>query len=213
MDDVRVVGDVPAAFAGLVREARPRTFAVSGGATAKACYEHLAGFADLGWSAMQVLIGDERWVPVDDPDSNEGMARRALLDRVGVGRIHSAREAGPTIDEAAAAYSALVERIGSIDLVHLGLGEDGHAASLFPGAPALAETQRLVVATASEHHPHARLTFTYPALERSRLVVFTVTGEAKREAFAKVRRGEDVPAARVRAEQVVWLVAPEVAGV
>jgi 6-phosphogluconolactonase len=213
MDEMQVVGDVPGAFAGLVREVRPRTFAVSGGATARACYERLAAFADLGWADMEVLVGDERWVPVDDPDSNEGMARAALLDRVGVGTVHSARGAGATIDEAAVAYAALVDRVGPIDLVHLGLGEDGHTASLFPGAPALAETERLVVATASEHHPHARLTLTYPALERARLAVFTVTDEAKREAFARVRAGDDVPAARVRAERVVWLVTPEVAGV
>lgn len=209
--EVQVVGDVAAAFSGLVRETRPAAIALSGGATARRCYAHLAGFADIDWSAIDVLIGDERWVPVDDPDSNEGMAREVLLGPVGATRIHSAREAGHTLDEAAAAYDALVRGMEPVDLVHLGLGDDGHTASLFPGAPSLAETERLVVGTADALHPHPRLTFTYPALERARLAVFTVEGEGKREVFAKVREGADLPAARVRAERVVWLVAPEVA--
>jgi len=210
--EVQVVGDVAAAFAGLARETQPASVALSGGATARRCYEHLAGFADIDWASVDVLIGDERWVPVGDPDSNEGMARAVLLDRVGANRVHSARGAAPTLDEAAVAYHELVNGMAPVDLVHLGLGEDGHTASLFPGAPALAETERLVVATTDALHPHPRLTFTYPALERARLVVFTVEGEGKREAFAKVRDGEDLPAARVRAERVIWLVTPEVAG-
>lgn len=207
--EMRVVEDVAAAFTGMVRTARPQSFAISGGSTAQACYEHLAKFQDLAWSRMNVLVGDERWVPVEDPDSNEGMARAALLDRVGAMRIHSARNAGSTVDEAAAAYSRVVERFATIDVIHLGLGEDGHTASLFPGAPALDETERLVVATAHPNHPHPRLTFTYPALARGGLVIFTVDGASKREAFARVRRGEDVPASRVRAARIVWLVSPE----
>ncbi len=213
MDEIQVVADVPAAFAGLVRKAHPSSIALSGGETARRCYEHLARFADLAWDGIQVLIGDERWVPLDDPDSNEGMARTVLLDRVGASRIASARGAGETPEEAASAYDAVVGRASPVDIVHLGLGEDGHTASLFPGSPALAETERLVVATGDAAHPHPRLTFTYPALERSRLVVFTVEGEEKREPFARVRRGEDVPAARVRAQKVTWFVTPEVAGV
>lgn len=209
--EIQVVGDVAAAFAGLVRATQPTSVALSGGATARRCYTHLAGFADIDWASVEVLIGDERWVPVDDPDSNEGMAREVLLDRVGATRVHSARAAGPTLDEAAVAYDEVVRSRQPIDIVHLGLGDDGHTASLFPGAPSLAETERLVVATADALHPHPRLTFTYPALERARLVVFTVEGEGKREVFNRVRHGEDLPAARVRAQRVVWLVAPEVA--
>jgi 6-phosphogluconolactonase len=209
--DVQVVKDVPAAFAGVVREARPSTMALSGGTTARRCYEHLAQFADLAWARMQVLISDERWVPTDHADSNEGMARRVLLDRVRARNIHSARGAGATIEEAAVAYEAVVKRFMPSDVVHLGLGEDGHTASLFPGSPALAETERLVVATGDDAHQHPRLTFTYPALARSRLIVFTVEGEEKRRAFARVRSGDDLPATRVRADRVLWLVAPEVA--
>jgi 6-phosphogluconolactonase/glucosamine-6-phosphate isomerase/deaminase len=98
------------------------------------------------------------------------------------------------------------------DLIHLGLGPDGHTASLFPGSAALAVTDRLVVTNGDELHPHPRLTFTYPALQRARLVVFTVAGAEKRDAFARIRAGDDLPAARVTAERVLWLVDPAAAG-
>lgn len=211
--EVRVVQDVPAAFAGIVRALRPSSLAVSGGATARAAYAALAGFADLDWAGVDVLIGDERWVPVDDPDSNEGMVRDALFDRVGGARVHSARGAGASLDAAATNYAEVVAGFAAIDLVHLGVGQDGHTASLFPGSPALAETERLVIATADDDHPHARLTFTYPAIARGRLVVLTMTGVEKRAALARIRAGEDLPAARVRADEVLWLVDPAAAGV
>lgn len=210
--EVRVVEDVAGAFAALTRQARPRSLALSGGDTARACYAALAGLDDLDWAGTDVVLGDERWVPVDHPDSNEGMARAVLLDPVGASRVHSARGAGATIEEAAAAYAATVAEAGPLGLVHLGLGEDGHTASLFPGSAALEETERLVVVTGDDAHPHPRLTLTYPAIAQAALAVFTVRGEAKRQAFGRVRDGEDLPAARVRAAEVVWLVAPEVVG-
>lgn len=209
--ELRVVDDVPAAFTLLVRERRPRSFAASGGATARDCYQHLAGFPDLDWVETDVVLGDERWVPVESDDSNEGMARTALFDRAGA-RVHSARGAGDTPEEAAAAYDALLDSLGGLDLVHLGLGEDGHTASLFPSSPALEERARLVVATGDQQHPHERLTLTYPALARARLVVFTVSGASKRDALARIREGEDAPAARVMAREVVWLADPAAAG-
>ncbi len=210
--EVRVVQDVPAGFAGIVRQVRPSSLAVSGGSTARAAYAALAGFADLDWTGVDVLIGDERWVPVDDPDSNEGMARSVLFDGTAA-RVHSARGAGADIESAAAAYDEVVAGFPVIDLIHLGVGADGHTASLFPGSPALAVTDRLVVSTEDGHHPHARLTFTYPAIARGRLVVLTVAGAEKREVVQRIRAGEDLPAARVRAEEVLWLVDPAAAGV
>jgi 6-phosphogluconolactonase len=209
--DVRVIDDVAQAFAELVVGESPASIALSGGNTARACYERLAG-ADLAWNAVSVLFGDERWVPVDDPDSNEGMARAALLDHVEPGAIYSMREAGDTPEAAAAAYDALLRDVGPVALVHLGIGPDGHTASLFPGSAVLEERERLVVTNGDDAHPHLRLTFTFPAIAMSDLVVFTVAGEEKRAAFARVRAGDDGPAARVTGKRVIWLVDPAAAG-
>jgi 6-phosphogluconolactonase len=202
---IEVVSDVPQAFAALVAGEAPRSFALSGGDTARRCYELLVT-ADVEWSRVEVLFGDERWVPISDPDSNEGMARVTFLDQVGPRAVHSMRDAGDTPDAAAAAYAGVVRAVGLFDLVHLGLGSDGHTASLFPASPALEESERLVIATGDDLHPHERLTFTFPAIAASRLVVFTVSGPEKRDAFARVQRDEPVPAARVRSERIVWLV-------
>ena len=197
---------VPQAFAALVAEYAPSSIALSGGVTARNCYELLA-VADVDWSGVSVFFGDERWVPVDDPDSNEGLARRCVLDQVQPRAISSMRHAGATIEEAADNYDRVLRDFGPIDLVHLGLGPDGHTASLFPGCTtALEERERLVIATGDDSHPHPRLTFTFPAIARSRLVVFTVAGAEKAEALARVKTGDDAPAARVRAERVIWLV-------
>lgn len=203
--ELRVVDDVPKAFAEFVAEEAPGSIALSGGGTARDCYSHLR-MADVSWSDVEFFFGDERWVPVEDPDSNEGMARAVLLDHVRPRAVHSMRRAGETIDDAADAYDELLRRHGPIGLVHLGVGPDGHTASLFPGSPALDERERLVVATGDDLHPHPRLTLTYPAINQSPLVVFTVAGEGKRAALDRVRAGDDVPAARVAAARIVWLV-------
>lgn len=209
--EVRIVEHVPAAFAELVGGAAPRSLALSGGDTARDCYQLLATAAAVDWSTVDVWFGDERWVPVHDPDSNEGMARLAFLDEVGPAAVHSLHGAGATPRAAAEAYDAALRAAGPLDLVHLGLGPDGHTASLFPGSPALDVVDRWVVETGDDLHPHLRLTLTLPALATARLVVFTVAGAAKREAFARVATG-DVPAARVAAERIVWLVDRAAAG-
>jgi 6-phosphogluconolactonase len=203
--ELRVVDDVPRAFAALVVEEAPASLALSGGSTARAGYELLA-VADVEWSEVDVFFGDERWVPVDDPESNEGMARHAFVDRVHPRAVYSMRRAGDTIGEAADAYDRLLREYGPLDLVHLGLGPDGHTASLFPGSPALDEIERLVVVTGDDLHPHPRLTLTFPAIAQSRLAVFTVAGEGKRDALDRVKTGDEVPAARVSAGRVIWLV-------
>jgi 6-phosphogluconolactonase len=209
--EVRIVDHVPQAFADLVASVAPASIALSGGDTARECYELLA-VADVAWGEVSVFMGDERWVAVDDPDSNEGMARHAFLDQVEPAVIHSMRRAGATPEAAAAGYDALVREAPPIDIVHLGLGPDGHTASLFPGSAALHEQERFVVTNGDDLHPHPRLTFTYPALARSRIAVFTVDGSDKVKAFARVRAGDDVPAAHVTADQVIWLVDPAAAG-
>jgi 6-phosphogluconolactonase len=210
--EVRVVPEVPAAFADLVVAASPRTIALSGGSTAQACYRALAARAEeLPWDGVSVLFGDERWVPADHPESNERLAREALLDHVGPAAVHSMRGAAAELEDAASAYAATVAAAAPVDVIHLGLGEDGHTASLFPGSPALDEHLALVVATGDDLHPHPRLTLTYPGIATGRLVVVTVAGPDKAQAWARLCAGDDVPAARVSAEQVVWLVDPSAA--
>jgi 6-phosphogluconolactonase len=203
--ELQVVRHIPLAFQELVVSEAPESIALSGGDTARQCYELLA-VADADWPRVEIFFGDERWVPVGDPDSNEGMARFAFVDQVMPRAVHSMRHAADTIEHAADAYDLLLRQHGPIDLVHLGLGPDGHTASLFPGSPALEEQERLVVATGDDLHPHPRLTFTFPAIAMADLAVVTVAGEEKREAFARVKTGEDLPAGRVRAGRVVWLV-------
>jgi 6-phosphogluconolactonase len=203
--EVRLVDDVPSAFRDVVAERVRSSIALSGGDTARRCYELLA-VAPVEWPDVEVFMSDERWVPISDPESNEGMARTAFLDQVQPRAVHSMYRNGMTIEEAAVAYDVLVRSRPPIDLVHLGLGPDGHTASLFPGSPALDVQDRFVVATGDDAHPYPRLTFTFPGIAHSHLVVFTVAGEDKREAFNRVRAGEDLPAARVRSEQVLWLV-------
>jgi 6-phosphogluconolactonase len=203
--EVRVVDHVPQAFAALVADASPTSIGLSGGDLARHCYELLA-VADVQWGEVDVYFSDERWVPVSDPDSNEGMARWAFLDTVSPREIYSLREAGETIEKAAVAYDELVRSSPPIELLHLGLGPDGHTASLFPGTSAVDERERLVIPNGDDLHPHPRLTFTFPAIARSPLVVVTVEGEDKRDPIRRIRAGEDLPGARLRAaDQLIWL--------
>jgi len=197
--EVRAVDDVAAAFAELVVEESPETIALSGGGTAARCYAALRA-REPDWSGVTVLFGDERVVPVSSEDSNEGMARRTLLDHISVGAVHSMVGAG------ALAYDALVRSMPPLELLHLGLGPDGHTASLFPGAPQLAETEAFVVDAGDDAHPHPRITFTFPAIARSQLVVVTVEGEAKRPAWQRLVAGDDIPAQRITGSRVIWLV-------
>jgi 6-phosphogluconolactonase len=204
--EVEIVDDVPTAFADLVVREQPRTIALSGGGTAQHAYEVLATRSGLDWSQIEVLFGDERMVPVDDERSNEGMARRELLDHVAPKAVHSMATSTPE------AYEALLRRLGPVDLVHLGMGPDGHTASLFPGTAALDVTDRLVVRNEPKLEPFVeRMTFTFPALATARHVVVTVEGEGKLDAWRKVRAGADLPAGRVTAQRVTWLVGRELA--
>jgi 6-phosphogluconolactonase len=213
-----VVDDVPGEFAERVIEgfhARPGdsfAFFLSGGQTARQCYERLAvdGAEPIDWWAVDVFWGDERCVPMDHPDSNYHLARLALLERVGAANaVHPMRcEEGPD------PYQLRVGELGRLDFVHLGLGTDGHTASLFPNSPALdADPGRLVVLNEDPagRHPYQRMTLTYSGIARARQVIFTVCGEEKREAMQAVVDGADVPAARVTAERIVWLVDPAAA--
>jgi 6-phosphogluconolactonase len=229
---VELVASVPDAFAdlvaGTIAECRggPFSLFLSGGATAQECYRRLAertapaqpgeSRAGVDWTTVDVFLGDERCVPPDHPDSNHRMITEALVDVVGpVHGDHPMYRSGPP-GEAAAAYQALVEPLGHLDLVHLGLGPDGHCASLFPGSAALelADPDVLVVANRDPNggNPHGRITLTLAGIARARLVVFTVSGTSKHEAFARIMAGEDLPSARVVADRVLWLVDTAAAG-
>ena len=211
--DLIVVDDLPGAFAEQVIEAfRTRVdeefyMAVSGGETARACYERLAEVgADLiDWWAVNIFWGDERCVPADHPDSNQRLVRQALLERVGAANaVYPMR-----CDEGPEPYQLRLGEIGKLDLVHLGMGPDGHTASLFPNSPAMdADPGQLVTFNedSSGRNPHRRMTLTLAAIARARLVIFTVAGEPKRAAMQKLMEGADLPAARVTADQIIWLV-------
>ncbi|MHB8440012.1 MAG: 6-phosphogluconolactonase [Acidimicrobiales bacterium] len=217
--EVHVVDDVAQAFTAQVRSVagtplsgRPCSLVLSGGATARLCYEHLAGAGAVDWHGTEILMGDERCVAPDDPDANQRLVREALLFRL--------VEAPPfhpmaCDDESLSAYQQLIEARPVLDLVHLGLGPDGHTASLFPRSPALDAAPGTLVTRnedPSGSNPHGRVTLTFEAIARARLVVFTVSGASKREAWAALCAGADVPAARVRAQSVLWLVDREAAG-
>lgn len=205
---IEVVDDVAAAFADLVVREQPSTIALSGGGTARSCYEALAARSGLDWSGVEVLIGDERWVPVDHTDSNEGMARAELLDHVAVRKVHSLRGAGVSPEDAAESYDELVRGLGAIDIVHLGLGPDGHTGSIFPGSETLEVDDRYVRDAEPRLDPrHHRVTLTLPGIALGHHVVFTVEGADKADVFARVQAGDErLPATRVRAERVTWLV-------
>ncbi len=216
--ELLVVDDVAGSFAECVTEAfRQRvgdefSFALSGGETARRCYERLAAdsIESMDWWLVDVYWGDERCVAPDHADSNERLGRQALLERVGGAQsVHPMRcEEGPD------PYQLRVGELGRFDVVHLGLGSDGHTASLFPGSPGLeADPGRLVVMNEdpSGRNPHRRMTLTLSGIARARLALFTVSGEEKQEAMQRVADGDDLPAARVRADRVVWLVDPAAA--
>ena len=208
-----VVDDVPAEFAERVIEAfhaRPNenfSIALSGGETARSCYERLAdtGGTQIDWWKVDVYWGDERCVPLEHQDSNYRLGREALLERVGAVNANFPMRC----DDGPDPYQLRLGELGKIDLIHLGLGADGHTASLFPGSSALdADPGRLVVMNedSSGTNAHPRMTLTLSGIARGRLVLVTVCGEEKADALAAVARGDDIPGAHVNAERVVWLV-------
>lgn len=192
--------------------ARAGRFAValSGGNTPRALYGALAEGefrSRIAWDRVHFFWGDERSVPADHPDSNYRMAYEALLSRVPVppANIHRIEtERGPA--EAAAAYEATLREFFALtlgasprfDLILLGIGEEGHTASLFPGSAALEEHERLVVAVYVEKLKTDRVTFTLPVLNSAAEVAFLVSGKSKAAAVKQtLRGGADLPAARV----------------
>lgn len=196
-----IVAEDPAGEAArLFLELQPHTVSLAGGRTPRALYQRLATIP-YPWPQTQVFFGDERCVPPDHPDSNYAMAWETLLARSGA-RVH--RMPGETCD--AAAYERELRRafdgkMPELDLALLGLGADGHTASLFPGDAALEERERLVVRV--ERPGNARLTLTLPVFNAAHNALFLVTGSEKAEALARLMAGGGIPAARVAARRVV----------
>ena len=167
------------------------SLSLAGGSTPRPVYERLA--AELPdrdpWSRIDLFFGDERCVPPADPASNYRMAKAALLDRVPVAapQVHRMEGERADHDEAARAYEAILP--DRLDLLVLGLGEDGHTASLFPGASSLAEARRRVIAVRAPKPPPDRLTITAPVILEALQTVVLVAGAAKAEALARAIDG------------------------
>jgi 6-phosphogluconolactonase len=168
--------------------------ALTGGSTPGRAYELAAGL-ESDWSRAGVWWGDERCVPPDDERSNFGLARKTLFDNLDTepGRIHRIRGEDDPV-EAAAAYERELDGT-RFDLLLLGLGPDGHVASLFPQSAGLNERRRLVIPAEPKLDPFVeRVTLTPPALRSARLILLLVTGEAKAEAVARALEGPPDPA-------------------
>jgi 6-phosphogluconolactonase len=201
---------------------------LSGGSTPRRLYECLAApkiASRFPWSRAHWFWGDERFVPPNHRDSNFGMALDAVLSHVPVPaeNIHAIPTQGLSPEEAAAAYEATLKQFYGaqslvadrplFDVTLLGMGEDGHTASLFPGDIALQETRRWVVAV-TQVKPEARITLTYPALNSSRDVVFVVTGTDKHDVVARAQAGDTAyPAAMVKPVGRLHWVTDRAAGV
>jgi 6-phosphogluconolactonase len=184
-----------------------RTLVLAGGTTPRRCYELLAHL-EVEWGRVCILFGDERCVQPDHPDSNYRMAREALLVRVSPATVHRIPgELGP--DEAAGLYAHVVAAVAPLDLVHLGVGEDGHTASLFPGHAALKASAMVVGVRDSPKPPPQRVTLTLNALQSARRVIILATGAGKADAVARAKRG-DVPAGMIAGAR--WLIDRAAAG-
>ena len=210
------------------------TMALAGGNTPRRTYELLATrHRDaIDWARTDIVFGDERFVATDDTRSNYKMAREALLSRVPIPpeRVHAVPTGAPTPDDAAAAYdrtlTTLVDAVipnevrnprppgRGIDLVLLGVGPDGHTASLFPGSPAVNERSRYAVAVAAPTAVQpavARVTTTLPFLNGARIAMFLIPGEDTRpvigEILSHAESGRRYPAAMVASrERTIWLI-------
>ena len=170
---------------------------LAGGRTPEPVYRELASASSIDWTRVHVFFGDERAVPPDHPDSNYLMVNRVLLSRVPIppGQVHRMEAERSDRDVAAREYERALPP--QLDILVLGMGPDGHTASLFPGSAALDERQRLVVPVIGAKPPAERLTITPPVIEAARRVAVTATGEDKATMVARAIEGplapKDVP--------------------
>jgi len=207
----RRAAELVAADARAAVQARGRfAFAVSGGHTPWQMLRALAD-EDVPWQAVHLFQVDERVAPAGDPDRNLTHIRESLLARVSLppGHVHAMPVEEPDLAAGAARYARELESAAGtpplLDLVHLGLGPDGHTASLVPGDPVL-EASGSDVALSGVYQGRRRMTLTYPVLDRSRRVLWLVTGSEKVSMLPRLRAGDaSIPAGRVRQERAVVL--------
>lgn len=211
-------------------EARGRcAVALSGGSTPKNVYQLLAApafRARVRWGDIHFFWGDERHVPPDHPDSNYRMAVEAMLSKVPVppANVHRVRSELPDAEPSAREYEETIRAcvagasLPRFDVIHLGIGTDGHTASLFPGSAALAERERLCVANWVEKFAGYRITLTLPILNAARAAIFIVTGAAKAPIIQQVLRDRDAtppfPAQLIRPQdgECWWMLDQAAAG-
>lgn len=201
--------------------------ALSGGNTPKNVYPFLLEPERrdaVDWSRVEFFWGDERAVPPDHPESNFGVAYGMFISQLpGVrqDRIHRMPAEAPDLDAAALSYETELRLAfdargtepPAFDLIWLGMGPDGHTASLFPESKALVETERWVVGNWAPHQETWRMTLTFPVLNAGRGVIFAVEGANKADALRRIRSGSsDLPAARVDGPQVEWIIDAAAAG-
>jgi 6-phosphogluconolactonase len=191
--------------------------AVSGGRSPWQMLRALAG-EDVPWKDVQIVQVDERVAPAGDPDRNLTHIRESLLANgpLRPEQIHAMPVEQPDLDRAAAEYATTLGQIAGVppvlDLVHLGLGPDGHTASLVPGDTVL-HVADADVATTGVYQGRQRMTLTYPMLDRARRILWLVTGDDKRAAFDKLRRADPtIPAGRVKQARAVVIADRAAAG-
>lgn len=201
----------------------PDTVALSGGSTPKLMFQILADQfrEELSWDRIQFFWSDERHVPPDHPESNYRMADEALLSHVPVAatNVHRVRGENPNAADAAREYEQTIrdvtkQSLPRLDLIFLGLGTDGHTASIFPSSEVLRETERLVAAPYVEKFKSYRITMTLPLLNNSPSVVFLVSGTEKAQIVKEVLEGGNkYPAQAVKPTQgeLIWMLDKEAA--
>lgn len=184
-----LASNVQSALILALRERGTASLCLAGGQTPKLGYETLAQATGIDWSGVSVYFGDERCVPPDHPDSNYRLARLALLDRVNIlpESVHRIRAESSNSDDAAADYARKLPDL--FDVLVLGVGEDGHTASLFPGSLAVRETERKVLPVLGPKPPFERITLTPPALA-GRVVLVVAVGAAKSNAVSQALEGD-----------------------
>ena len=219
--------DLARAAAELFVARSPKTVALSGGSTPRLLFELLADPSEpfreqIAWSSIHFFWSDERHVPPDHPDSNYRMANEAMLSRVPVAtsNVHRIPGENPNATEAASEYEqTLIEitrqSLPRLDLILLGLGTDGHTASIFPGSEVLHETTRLVAAPWVEKFQTYRISMTLPLLNNGASVVFLVSGSEKAKIVKEVLDGpEKYPAQAVKPTngELLWMLDKDAAG-